>query len=177
MPFMALAGQAALGTFQGLLNQKAQRAQSRAETAAAKKANIETWKNTGAAIGGINLQRTLARTKTAGERFAVRRQASDALGMSVVSAAASGTTGASTEAAKLDIQRQLQEADAAILQNHSTTELNLNLSLEDLMANAKASMRQGGRPAPSGLKGLGAAIMGGVIDAGMTYANKKFELS
>lgn len=172
-PLLALAG---LSAGQALLGGIAERKQAKANLEAARLANVETWKNAGRAVNSVNLQRTIARGQTSSERFALRRQTSEALGMSNLSATASGTIGASTEAARWDIQRQLSEVDTAILQNHTIQELNLNSSLEDIMQQAKSAMRSSAKPASYG-QVFTSAVLSGAISAGGAYAQSKFALS
>ena len=173
LPLLMLAG---VGAGQRLLQFGAQRAQAEANYAATKAANKDTWRNAAQAVGGVNLQRTIARTQTSGERFALRRQASEQLGLSQLSATASGTIGSSPQAALMDIQRQLSEADDSILQNHQITELNLNSSLEDILANARNATRTAAKP-QSWFKGFLQSAIGGAGDAAGAYAQQQFALS
>lgn len=173
LPLLVMGG---ISAGQSLMQFAQERAQAKANVKAAQAANLETWENTGRNIGNINLQRSLARRETAGELFSLRRGASEALGMVSLNSTAADTVGASTNAAKLDIARQLQEASAQVEQNYAITNLNLNNSLEDLMATAKANMRTAAKP-QSWATGLTNALVSGASTAGGAYAQKQFSIS
>jgi len=151
---------------------RAERAQMKAMQAENERQNKQTWQAMGQRINTINLQRGLLRQQTGTDLYNIGKEANRASGASINNAAAAGIEGASVDEAVNDIARQQQETQAQTRFNEQIQEMNLDTSIQDIVASAVAAQRYSQKPA-SNSQILGRAI--GV--SGMQFASSLAQTS
>ncbi len=159
------------------IQQSYQREQLKATQKENERLNKQAWQSAAQQLNTVNLQRGVLRQQTGTDLLNINKEANRAASASTNNAAAAGIEGASVDEAVLDINRQNQEASATTRQNEMLQEVNLDTSVEDIVANAVSQQRYSIK-APSFLQGMGTAIgstVGGFLDKyignSMDYGN------
>lgn len=136
----ALAAQAAIQAYQAWdNNMKAQIEASRQNVAKAEAYKRESI-NAGKASARLRLGDAIATKQYVQDSYSTKREAMLVAQTGIASAAASGTTGASVQAALLDNTRQLNEISAGLTQNYQQQLMNTSLQVYDIYDNLGESV-------------------------------------
>lgn len=136
----ALVAQAAIQGYQAWdNNMKAQIEASRQNVAKAEAYKREST-NAGKASARLRLGDAIATKQYVQDSYSTKREAMLIAQTGVASAAASGTTGASVQAALLDNTRQLNEISAGLTQNYQQQLMNTRLQVYDIYDNLTESV-------------------------------------
>lgn len=136
----ALVAQAAIQGYQAWdNNMKAQIEASRQNVAKAEAYKREST-NAGKASARLRLGDAIATKQYVQDSYSTKREAMLIAQTGIASAAASGTTGSSVQAALLDNTRQLNEISAGITQNYQQQLLNTRLQVYDIYDNLGESV-------------------------------------
>lgn len=136
--WMAL-GQVGLQVVQGHMAAKAQAREYVAQAKATVEANRENFSRMGYQIGMLNVQRGQELAQQAQSRSQVREQGLSDQAEVAANAAASGSIGASVDAAMADTELQVQRQLAALDIENELGALNYNTRLRDTLMQGKDS--------------------------------------
>ena len=145
-------------------------------------ANLQNTIRTGYRAGVVNVQRGQSKQQAVKAGWDISVRGNAALGQSQANAAASGTTGSSTDAVVDDIRRKVAEAQGEVDQSWETTQLNFDNYLNDLIQQGKDSLQTAQRPDTAGptFQDVGqATVLGGLSAAasfGTQYAVSSMQL-
>ena len=113
-------------------------------------ANLQNTIRTGYRAGIVNVQRGQSKQQAVKAGWDISTRSNAALGQTQANAAASGTTGSSTDAVVDDIRRKVDEAQGQVDQSWETTQLNFDNYLNDLIQQGKDSLQTAQRPDTAG---------------------------
>mgnify|MGYP001488268462 CR=1 FL=1 len=137
--WMAAIAQFGISALQGHMAAKAQAREYQAQAKATMEANRENFSRMGYQIGLLNVQRGQELAQLAQSRAQVREQGLSDQAEVAANAAASGTIGASVDAAIADTELQVQRQLAALDIENELGALNYNTRLRDTLLQGKDS--------------------------------------
>ena len=159
------------------LNAQAERAADEmAQNQAIAEANAKNFRRSLLRTGMLNVQRGQQKQQLEQRKADASAGELQALGSSSVSAAASGTVGASVDAVQSDIQMQFDAVRAQISQENELAAQDFNTNLYDMLEGTRDSMQSVRAISKVGKYSLLQSITAGVVSAGTAYAGAKMDL-
>lgn len=144
-------------------------------------ANLQNTIRTGYKTGLLNVQRGQARRQALAAQNALGVQGLQALSQNGANAAASGTMGASVDAAVSDIEMKLSDARTMQMENENLTMINFDTQMHDLLQQGQDSLRAADKSkvtktAEAKIIGMGEALLKTGMDMAGKYLSSQMSL-
>lgn len=173
MAFLALLGaQVGMSVLSGVMGNKQQAKQVKAQNKQIAKQNQANLLQAEATVLSMEAQRSVLRQQTAKHLALARTAARGSVGGIEAAAGASGIKGATVDAIKNDVERDLQAAEYEAESRYVWSEYDININQQSVLSQSKLGMTPMQSFSP---KSLGSMVAEGAMQAAGTYAVQYFQ--
>lgn len=173
MQFLALLGaQVGMSVLSGVMGNSQQAKQVKAQNKQIVKQNQANLLQAEATVLSMEAQRSMLRQQTAKHLELARTSARGSTGGIEASVGAAGIKGATVEAIKSDVERDLQAVEYETESRYVWSEYDINMNQQSVLSQSKLGMTPMQSYNP---KSLGSMVAEGAMQAAGTYAGQYFQ--